>query len=109
VVSNGGQDTFFPLTDGRWLATALGLDRLGRLKVLPISLALPWGLNVGDLLGHIPLPAKIRQEVLAPIRVNEMFDEDSDLELDRAYEYVTGRMQETLTALAAERVLPPVM
>ena len=25
-----------------------------RLKVLPISLALPWGLNVGDMLGHLP-------------------------------------------------------
>ena len=27
--------------------------------VLPLSIALPWGLNVGDMLGHIPLPAKI--------------------------------------------------
>ena len=38
---------------------ALGLDRLLRLKVLPISLALPWVINVGDFLGHLPLPAKI--------------------------------------------------
>ncbi len=41
-----------------------GIDRMFRLKVLPISLALPWGLNVGDMLGHIPLPAKITIEVL---------------------------------------------
>ena len=40
------------------------LDRLFRLKVLPISLALPWGLNVGDMLGHFPLPAKITIQVL---------------------------------------------
>ena len=40
------------------LAKLLGLDRMFRLKVLPISLALPWGLNVGDMLGHIPLPGE---------------------------------------------------
>ena len=43
-----------------------------RLKVLPISLALPWGLNVGDMLGHIPLPAKITIQVLDPIDVSAM-------------------------------------
>ena len=42
----------------------LGLDRLLRLKVLPISLALPWGLNIGDMLGHFPLPAKITIQAL---------------------------------------------
>ncbi len=107
VVSVGGQDTYLPLTDGRGLATALGLDRLARLKVLPISLALPWGLNVGDFLGHIPLPAKIRMEVLEPIDVKARFGSDADS--DEAYEYVTSKMQEALTALAAERVLPPIL
>jgi 1-acyl-sn-glycerol-3-phosphate acyltransferase len=107
VVSVGGQDTFFPLTDGRGLAKLLRLDKLARLKVLPISLALPWGLNVGDFLGHIPLPAKIRMEVLDPIDVNEKFGDDADSQ--EAYDYVTGRMQESLTALAANRVLPPFL
>ncbi|MGH2792766.1 MAG: lysophospholipid acyltransferase family protein [Actinomycetota bacterium] len=105
VVSLGGQDTYFPLTDGRAIAKALKLDKLARLKVLPISLALPWGLNVGDFLGHIPLPAKIRQEVLEPIDVVSKFGDDADS--DEAYDYVTSRMQETLTAMAASRVLPP--
>ena len=47
-----------------------GIDRMFRLKVLPISLSLPWVLNVGDMLGHIPLPAKITIEVLPPIDVS---------------------------------------
>lgn len=105
VVADGGQETYLPLSDGRRLARALRLDRLGRLKVLPISLALPWGVNIGDLLGHLPLPAKIRVECLEPIDVRERFGEAPDS--DAAYEYVTGRMQEALTALAAEHVLPP--
>ena len=105
VVSLGGQDTYFPITDGEKIARALKLDKIARLKVLPISLALPWGLNVGDFLGHLPLPAKIRQEILEPIDVVEKFGDEADS--DEAYDYVTGRMQETLTAMAASRVLPP--
>lgn len=106
VVADGGQETFLPLTDGRRLARALGLDRVGRLKVLPVSLALPWGLNIGDLMGHIPLPVKIRVEALEPIDVVERFGEGAAS--DEAYRYVTGRMQEALTALASEHVVPPV-
>jgi 1-acyl-sn-glycerol-3-phosphate acyltransferase len=107
VVAVGGQDTFLPLSDGRGLAKALRLDKLARLKVLPISLSLPWIVNVGDFLGHVPLPAKIRMEILEPIDVNEMFGDDAAS--DEAYDYVTARMQESLTALAAERVLPPFL
>jgi 1-acyl-sn-glycerol-3-phosphate acyltransferase len=107
VVSVGGQETFLPLTDGRRLAKALRLDKLARLKILPISLALPWGINVGDFFGHVPFPAKIMQEVLEPIDVRERFG--SRAVSDEAYEYVTGRMQEALTRLAAERSLPPLL
>jgi hypothetical protein len=70
-----------------------------RLKVLPISLALPWGLNLGDMLGHIPLPAKITMQVLEPIDV-------SGMDVDEAYDLVTGQMQTALTGLDAERRLP---
>jgi hypothetical protein len=67
VVAVGGQETALFLSRGESLAGVLGLDRLLRLKVLPVSLALPWVLNVGDMLGHIPLPAKITVEALPPI------------------------------------------
>jgi 1-acyl-sn-glycerol-3-phosphate acyltransferase len=107
VVSVGGQDTYLPLTDGRRLAKFLRLDKRARLKVMPVSLALPWGLNVGDFLGHVPLPAKIRMEVLEPIDVGQKFGDDADS--DEAYDYVVSRMQETLTELAADRVLPPLL
>ena len=99
VVSIGGQETALFLSRGEWLARLLALDRMFRLKVLPISVALPWGLNLGDMLGHVPLPAKITIEVLPPIDVSE-------LDVDEAYDLVVGRMQKTLTALQAERRLP---
>ena len=99
VVSIGGQETALFLSRGESLARLLGLDRMFRLKVLPVSLALPWGLNVGDMLGHWPLPSKITIQVLPPIHVR-------DMEVDEAYDTVLEQMQRTLTALQAERDLP---
>ena len=99
VVAIGGQETALFLSRGERIAKLLGLDRMFRLKVLPVSLALPWGLNVGDMLGHIPLPAKITIQVLEPIDVSRM-------DVDKAYELVTGQMQTALTGLAEERSLP---
>ena len=104
VVSIGGQETALFLSRGDRLARLFGLDRMFRLKVLPISLALPWGLNIGDMLGHIPLPAKITIEVLPPIYLREEFGPEPDL--DEVYDHVTRVMQDTLDAMAAERRLP---
>jgi 1-acyl-sn-glycerol-3-phosphate acyltransferase len=106
VVSIGGQETAFFLTRGEHIAKALGLDRMLRLKVLPISLAIPWGLNIGDFLSHLPLPAKITTQVLPPIDLRGRFGARPDL--DKVYGYVTGVMQEALDELAAERRLPLV-
>jgi len=104
VVSAGGQETALFLSHGRRLSKLLGLDRLFRLKVLPVSLALPWGINVGDFLGHIPLPAKITIEVMEPIELHETYGRNPDV--DRVYEDITEQMQGRLDALAAERRLP---
>jgi 1-acyl-sn-glycerol-3-phosphate acyltransferase len=104
VVAIGGQETSIFLSRGERLARLLGLDRAFRLKVLPISLALPWGLNVGDMLGHIPLPAKITVEVLPPIYPRDRFGQDPDVnEINR---YVLSEMQGKLDELAAERRFP---
>jgi 1-acyl-sn-glycerol-3-phosphate acyltransferase len=104
VVSIGGQETAIFLTRGERLARLLALDRLFRLKVLPISVALPWGVNVGDMLGHIPLPAKITVETLPPIDLREEFGPDPAL--DDVYDHIRRVMQDALDALAAERRFP---
>jgi 1-acyl-sn-glycerol-3-phosphate acyltransferase len=104
VVSIGGHETALFLTRGEGLARLLALDRLFRLKVLPISLALPWGVNVGDMLGHVPLPAKITIETLPPIDLKAEFGPDPDV--DEIYDHLIRLMQDTLDALAEERRLP---
>ena len=104
VVSIGGQETALFLSRGEWLARLLRLDKMFRLKVLPISLALPWGLNIGDMLGHLPLPAKITVEVMPAIDLREEFGQQPDI--DEVYDEVTTRMQATLTSLQQQRRLP---
>jgi 1-acyl-sn-glycerol-3-phosphate acyltransferase len=106
VVSIGGQETALFLSRGERLARLLRLDRAFRLKTLPISLAAPWGLNVGDLLSHIPLPAKITIQCLPAIDLEEWFGPNPNV--DDVYESVVAEMQEALTRLAAERRFPLV-
>jgi 1-acyl-sn-glycerol-3-phosphate acyltransferase len=104
LVAIGGQETALFLTRGEGLARLLRLDRTLRLKVLPVSLALPWGLNVGDVAGHLPLPAKITIEALPAIDLRAQFGSDPDV--DEVYDHVVGLMQAALDALAGERRLP---
>jgi 1-acyl-sn-glycerol-3-phosphate acyltransferase len=104
VVAIGGQETALFLARGDRLASALGIDRLLRLKVMPISIALPWVVNVGDFLGHIPLPSKLTIEVLPAIDLEAEFGDDPDV--DEVYDHLVARMQEELDTLVAERRLP---
>jgi 1-acyl-sn-glycerol-3-phosphate acyltransferase len=103
VVATGGQETFFVFNDGRRTAKALRFDKLLRVKTLPITLSFPWGFLPGDL-PHVPLPAKIRIQVLPPIDLRELFGDEPDW--DRAYDYVTSIMQVALSQLAAKSVVP---
>lgn len=100
VASVGGQETALFLDRGKWLAKLLMADRLLRLKSVPISLALPWGLNISDLAGHIPLPAKITVEVQEPIEVD-----GAD---EAVHDKVLACLQAGVDRLASERRFPVI-
>jgi 1-acyl-sn-glycerol-3-phosphate acyltransferase len=106
IVSAGGQETAIFLSRGEGLAKLLRLDKLFRLKVLPISLAVPWGLNVGDMLGHFPLPAKISVRALKPIHLRDEFGDEPDV--DAVYNHIMGVMQAELDLLYRDRRLPVI-
>lgn len=99
VVTYGAGNSLLVLSDGQRLAKALGLDKLLRLKALPVSLSFPWGLNVGlvGLLPYAPLPTKLRTRVLAPMRPEP--DETPQAFADR----VQQAMQAALDELAGKR------
>src|SRR6201993_4449730 len=100
IASVGGQETALFLDRGQWLGKLLMVDKLARLKSVPISLALPWGINIGDLAGHIPLPAKIVVEAQEPIEV------DGDDET--VHKKVVASLQAGVDGLAAERRFPVI-
>ena len=82
----------------------LRLDKLLRLKALPVNLSLPWIVNVGDFLGHLPLPAKITVQVMEPIDLRERLRQ-GPRPSTRIYEDVTAMMQDA--AHRARRRAPP--
>ncbi len=101
VASVGGQETALFLGRGQWLARLLMFDKVLRLKSVPISVALPWGVNITDWLGHIPLPAKIVIEVQEPIDVADGDDQ-------AVYDRVVASLQAGVNRLAAERRFPVI-
>ena len=104
VVAVGGQETALFLTRGERAAKTTRWRDLTRIKVLPVTVAPPFGVSVMDLPLRVPLPAKITIEVLPPLDLEETFGPDPDR--DEVYAAVTGRMQETLSRLQDERTVP---
>lgn len=109
VVTAGSHSTFVVLgrLDGafRGLRSRLGIDRLLRLKVWPVTLSLPWGLTIGPTPPHLPLPTRIFIEALDPIRFERCGEEAA---ADPAYVEVCHHrvlelMQSAMSRLAAER------
>lgn len=66
VVTAGAGNSLFVLSDGQRMAKALCLPRLLRVKTLPVTLSIPWGLSIGitAILPYLPLPVKITTAVL---------------------------------------------
>ena len=104
-VSIGGQENQFFLTRGEWLAKTVGLDKLLRAKILPISFGFPFGFSA-VLPVNLPLPTKIVVQVLPPIDVVAEFGEDPDV--DEVDAHVRHVMQRALDELAAQRRLPVI-
>jgi 1-acyl-sn-glycerol-3-phosphate acyltransferase len=106
VVALGGQETGLFLGRGRRIASALSLNRLARLKVLPPVLGPPFGITVLDFPVRIPLPSKITIRVMPPIDLRKKLGADGDIE--EGYRLVTSRMQRTLARLQGQRSLPVI-
>lgn len=99
IVTAGAGESAYVISDGQRLAKALRLDKMLRAKVLPVSVALPWGVNIGaaGVLPYLPLPTKLLTAVMPPIHPTAG---ESPAELASRVE---GQMQQRLTELAAQR------
>jgi 1-acyl-sn-glycerol-3-phosphate acyltransferase len=109
VVSAGAHETLFVISRGTWLAQKIPLARKLRSDVAPVWIGLPWGVGFGPL-PHIPLPAKVKVELLPPIRLWKELGEAADPAdpkvLRAGLDLVRGRMQTAAHRLYAERKWP---
>ncbi|MEO8690821.1 MAG: lysophospholipid acyltransferase family protein [Solirubrobacteraceae bacterium] len=111
VATIGGHDTVFVLSEGRWIAN--GLDRFTGLKkklrgvTMPVVLGLPFGLTVETIPTHLPLPAKIRTELLDPIHVDTDPERVDDRDyVESIYLEVESAIQAGMDRLAGRRRFP---
>jgi 1-acyl-sn-glycerol-3-phosphate acyltransferase len=104
VASVGGQEAALFLDRGQWLAKLLMVDKMARLKSVPILLAPPWGLAVSDMVPRLPLPTKIAIEVQDPIDADDIAASDDDVINDK----VLTSLQAGVDRLAAERRFPVI-
>lgn len=102
VVGQGGHSIFMVLDDARWVTKLLGIDRLWRVKSWGVTLSVPWGLTLFPPPLYLPLPAKIRVEVLDPIRFDRAGAEAAadDEYVAACARLVEERMQQALSRLA---------
>jgi len=114
VASIGGHDTVFVVSEGRWIVHGLEhisalkpLEKTLRASQLPILLGIPFGLTIETIPTHLPLPAKIRTELLDPIPVEKDPERVNDREyVSSIYLEVESAIQQAMARLAKQRRFP---
>jgi 1-acyl-sn-glycerol-3-phosphate acyltransferase len=107
AVSIGSHETLVVVARGQRVAKCLGLDRMFRIKVMPLVFGPPFGLVPGGI-PTWPLPAKITVELCEPLQWSRYGPDaaQDDAVVRSCYVEVTEVMQATLDRLAAERRFP---
>lgn len=108
VATVGGHDTLFVLSEGRGIAKLLGLKERMRVEVAPITFSLPFGVALHlTPFQHIPLPSKIRTELLEPIYLDtDPARADDEDYVNQMYAEVESRIQAGMARLAKKRKFP---
>jgi 1-acyl-sn-glycerol-3-phosphate acyltransferase len=114
VATVGGHDTAFILSEGHWLVNGLehisalkGLKEKLRGSHLPIMVGFPFGVTIETIPTHLPLPAKIRTELLDPIYVDHDPQRVNNREyLTSIYREVESAIQHAMNRLAKKRRFP---
>jgi 1-acyl-sn-glycerol-3-phosphate acyltransferase len=103
MVSIGGHENQLYLSRGEGLAKLLGLKKMTRMSILPLSVGFPFGPSLLFPV-NLPLPTKIVTQVLEPVDVRAQFGDDPDLKVVDAH--IRKVMQSALDELAKQRRLP---
>lgn len=103
VATVGGHNTVFVLAECRKLAEVLRLKKFLRCEIAPLVLGFPFGVTFEAFPMHIPLPVKIRTEILDPIEIDSDPDRANDMAyVDKKYKEVERRVQDGVDRLAGK-------
>jgi 1-acyl-sn-glycerol-3-phosphate acyltransferase len=103
VVSLGGHEDQIHISRGELIAKLFKLEERLRTKYVPVTFGFPFGLTLA-FPPNLPLPTKIRTQVLDPIDIVAEFGEDPDIaEVDQV---VRERMQTAINELKRRRRFP---
>lgn len=107
VATVGGHDTVFVVNEGAWLARLGRLGERFRSTRAPIVVGPPFGIAIETVPMHVPLPAKIRTEILEPIvpEVDPGVADDEEFH-EQVYEEVRAAIQQGMDRLAEKRRFP---
>src|SRR5262245_35112750 len=109
VVNVGGHEVYVTLFSSERLARWSGVARLTRVKTVPLTVGLPWGIWLTGFLPYLPLPAKFVYRVGRPIEVAHDPEAARNLDVVRTISHkVTATMQEMLDDLAGRRRWPVI-
>ena len=101
LVSVGLQESFFVLSKGRNIAKKLGLKKMFRTEIFPLSLSFPWGLGPA-FAPFLPLPCAVDMRFLEPISPDGSPEDDDAV--TAIYERVLKAMQTAMDELCQDRV-----
>lgn len=106
VVNIGAHEVYFTLWSSRRLAKWSGIEWLTRVKTVPLTLGLPWGLWLTGFVPYWPLPSKFVYKVGRPMRFHATGGHGAAIQ--RAYARITATMQKMLDDLSSRRRLPVI-
>lgn len=100
IVTAGAGESLYVLSDGTKLAQRLGISKTLRVKAMPVSVSIPWGISFGltGLVPYLPLPTKLATAVLSAVYPSA--EDDPDV-LART---ILDQMQTRLDELVRTRV-----
>ena len=102
MAHSGAHETLVVLRRGERLARRMGIDKVVRARIFPISVSVPWGLTVGPW-PFVPVPARFRYRFGRPVQIEDQpVPEPTRAQVDELDRRVQASIQRMLDQLRVQ-------